>query len=389
MESATLVAALTGVIVIVLVAGIADRIVSGIIGWLVPKIVARFGSETPRKWELALGKQRVAKRSAHIVAAVILYRLIPVVLNAYPSAVDVIQDLLEGYLVIVAVLAINAVLRATKDVWDESDLRIGVPVRFATQALEVVVWCVGTILVISVVFDKSVTVLLSGLAGMTAILALVFRDTILGFVAGIQFSGNDMLKTGDWIEVPQYGANGTVEEIFLTTVKIRNFDKTISTVPTHAISSESFKNWRGMWDFEARRIKRSMNVDMNEVRFLTEEDVARLKANHQLQDFWSAWEATTESKPRSLTGLTNLSLFRDYLAYYLKQNPDICSDKLMMVRQLEPSPQGLPIEIYCFCADIKWTHFENVQWEIIDHALAVIPSFGLKVFQLTTSLQSA
>ena len=185
---------------------IADRSLRKLIGWLVPKIVKRLGSEAPREWETALSKRLVANRGAHIFGTLIFYWLIPSALKDYPEPLQYLLNIVEGYLVITSVLAINSILRASRDVWDDTSFKTGVPIRFATQALQIPVWLVGTILAISVTFDQSVTVLLSGLAGMTAILALVFKDSILGFVAGIQLSGNDMLRTGDWIDVPQYGA---------------------------------------------------------------------------------------------------------------------------------------------------------------------------------------
>lgn len=330
-----------------------------------------------------MSKRLVANRSAHVFGTLIFYWLIPYALKDFPAALKLLQNVVEGYLVIIGILTVNSILRATKDVWDGTSLRIGVPIGVATQALQILVWVVGTILAISVTFDQTVTVLLSGLAGMTAILALVFKDSILGFVAGIQLSGNDMLRMGDWIDVPQYGASGTVDEIGLTTVKVRNFDKTISTVPSYSLVSQSFRNWRGMTEFNARRIKRSLRLDMNQVRVLAEHDVARLRNIPLLENFWADRDSAKDTNQ-----LTNLSLYGDYVKYYLAHHPDISHNKLTMVRQLEPDAKGLPIEIYCFCSDINWPHYESVQWQIIDHALAVLPSFDLKAFQLPTSLES-
>lgn len=395
-ESASAVAALTSVVLIILIAVVVDRLLRTLIGWLVPMVVQRLGSETPREWEAALGEHLVAKRGAHIVGSLIFYWLIPSALKDYPETLRILQNVVEGYLVFVGILAVNGIIRASKDVWDGNDLKIGVPVRFATQALQIVVWVVGTILAVSVTFDQTVTVLLSGMAGMTAILALVFRDSVLGFVAGIQLSSNDMLRVGDWIDVVQYGANGTVEEIGLTTVKVRNFDKTITTVPTYSLVSQSFKNWRGMHEFNARRIKRSFNIDMNSIRFLTPDHLDQMKEVKLLADFWTARGKSSTPKNQTeniadceIETMTNLSLFGDYLRHYLNHHPQICKDKLVMVRQLDPDTQGLPVEIYCFCADIKWSHYENVQWEILDHVLAVLPLFDLKAFQLPTDLRSA
>jgi miniconductance mechanosensitive channel len=386
------VAAVISIALIILIAIIVDRAFRKLNGWLFSEIVKRLRSETPDEWESALRHRLVAKRSAHLVGTLVFYWLIPYAVKDFPDALRFLQNVIEGYLVIVGTLTVNSFLSASKDVWDGTDLKIGVPVSVASQALQIVVWVVGSILAISVAFDQSVTVLLSGMAGMTAILALVFRDSILGFVAGIQLSGNDMLRTGDWIDVPQYGASGTVEEIGLTTVKVRNFDKTISTVPSYALVSQSFKNWRGMKEFDARRIKRSLRLDMNQVRFLSEDELLQLRSNQMLEGFWAGRKKQASANPavaEDAGKLTNLSLFHDYLSDYLNHHPDICHDKLTMVRQLEPDAQGLPVEIYCFCADIQWSHYESVQWKIMDHILAILPCFDLKAFQLPTDLISS
>jgi len=395
-NSARTVAAISSVVLVIVIATIVDRLFRRLIGWLVPKIVDRLGSETPRAWKAAIEKRLVANRGAHIVGSLVFYWLIPYAIKDFPDALKVVQNIVEGYLIIIAVITVNAILGATRDVCNETDLKIGVPVRFAIQAAQMLVWVVGSILAVSVVFETSVTVLLSSLAGMTAILALVFRDSILGFVAGIQLSGNDMLNTGDWIDVPQYGASGTVDEIGLTTVKVRNFDKTISTVPSYSLVSQSFKNWRGMSEYNARRIKRSLKLDMNQIRFLTDQDVSRMRNIKGLESFWADREKQDTSKPETgdeevtaTSNLTNLSLLGDYLRFYLLHHPDICPDKTTMVRQLEPDPQGLPVEIYCFCSDINWIHYEAIQWNIMDHILAILPNFDLKAFQLPTSLEAS
>lgn len=392
-DSADDVAAVTSVVLIILIAVIVDQAFRKLIDWLVPKVVKRLKSETPRAWESALRKQLVAKRSAHLVGTFVFYWLIQYALKDVADILGILQNAVEGYLVIVGILMINAFLRAARDVWDGTSLKVGVPIQVATQSLQILIWVVGTILAVSVTFDLTVTVLLSGLAGMTAILALVFRDSILGFVAGIQLAGNDMLQTGDWIDVPQHGASGTVEVIGLTTVKVRNFDKTISTVPTYSLVSQSFKNWRGMKEFEARRIKRSFKLDMDTVRFASENELQQTSGINTLEDFWAERNKPVVAKAETndeggAETLTNLSIFGDYLRYYLKQHPEICQDKLVMVRQLEPDEHGLPIEIYCFCNDIQWSHYEQVQWDIMDHVLAVLSSFGLKAFQLATSLET-
>ena len=394
-ENGRYVAAVVSVILIIVIAAVIARMIRQLIVWLVPTVVSRFRSKTPREWESALAMRLFFNRGAHVFAALIFYWLIPIALADFPDAILTAKNLTEGYLVIVSVLAINSLLGAIGDVWNNTDVEIGVPIRFATQSVQILTWFVGSLLAVSVTFDLSPNGLYTGLAGAAAILALVFRDSILGFVAGIQLACNDMLRIGDWIDVPQQSASGTVEEISLTTVKIRNFDKTISTVPSYSLVSQSFKNWRGIKETNARRIKRSLNLDMDTVRLMTEQELTTSKSVHLLEDFWKDREqravSSSAGAPDSrapIKNLTNLNLLGDYLTFYLKRHPDICQEKIIMVRQLQPNSQGLPVEIYCFCSDIHWKHYESVQWDVMNQFLAVLPCFDLKVYQLPTSLES-
>lgn len=385
-ENAQIMGAFSSTFLIVLLALIVDRAMYLLIGWSVPRIVKRLGSQTPAEWEESLARQLVSQRSAHIIACLIVYWLIPYALKDFDTVLLVIRNIIEGYLVIISVLTLNSFLRASKDVYDENDTKGGLPIRFATQALQSLVWIIGGILAVAVTFDQSVSVLLGSLAGMTAILALVFRDTILGFVAGIQLSSNEMLRTGDWIEMPDSQANGTVEEIGLTTIKVRNFDKTISTLPSYSLVSGSFKNWRGMKDTQVRRIKRSIRLDMDYIRTMSQQEWDDVLHHPKLEEFWTRTtsQVSHESLPEDLPEPpTNLSLFGDYARFYLSTHPNLSHNKTTMVRQLEPDSLGLPIEIYCFCSDTDWIRYENVQWKIIDHLLSMLPCFGLRAFQLS------
>jgi miniconductance mechanosensitive channel len=238
------------------------------------------------------------------------------------------------------------------------------------QMLKLAVICIGSILVISTLIDKSPIVLLTGLGAGTAILMLVFQDTIKGFVAGVQLIANDMLRPGDWITVPKYGADGDVIEVTLTTVKVRNWDKTIVTVPPYALINDSFQNWRGMFDTGGRRIKRSINIDMNTVRFCTKEEME----SYRKQPWMEGFEETGNEE-------VNLYIFRHYVDHYLRHHPKVNPEMTLLVRQLQPSAQGLPVELYFFSADTGWINYENIQAEVFEHVLAVLHTFGLKVFQ--------
>ncbi len=337
----------------------------------------------------------VARRSAHILAVLTVYGMIPLALDGFPEMLAVGRNLIEGYVIIAAVIATNSLLSASGDVLVDDQLPAGVSLRFATQGAQISVWVVGLILAVSVLFDTSVTVLLSGMAGMAAVLALVFRDSILGFVAGIQLAGNDMLRIDDWIEVPQYGADGIVTDIGLTTVKVQNFDKTISTVPSYALVSESFRNWRGMQEAGARRIMRAISLDMDKTGFLTDEMIEwlgkiRLLAEYLKQktteiDAFNEQFSEDARRPPNARHLTNIGVFRVYLEKYLSQHPDIRDDMTLIVRQLPPGPEGLPIQLYAFSANQDWKEYERIQAGIFDHVIAILPEFGLKAFQGPTS----
>ena len=241
--------------------------------------------------------------------------------------------------------------------------------------LKLVTICVGTIIIISTVIDKNPVAILTGLGAGTAILMLVFQDMIRSLVAGIQLLANDMLKTGDWITVPKYGADGDVMEVNLTTVKVRNWDKTIITVPPYALVNDSFQNWRGMFDCGGRRVKRSINVDMNTVRFCTDEEMTKFRQQPWMEGF----EATGRQE-------VNLYVFRHYIEHYLRTHPKVNSEMIMTVRQLQPTNQGMPIELYFFSADTAWLKYEHLQAEVFDHVIAMMRTFDLKVFQSPTGL---
>ena len=243
------------------------------------------------------------------------------------------------------------------------------------QMLKLVVVCIGAIIIISTIIDKNPVAILTGLGAGTAILMLVFQDTIKGLVAGIQLTANDMLRPGDWITVPKYGADGDVLEVSLTTVKVQNWDKTIVTVPPYALINDSFQNWRGMFDIGGRRVKRSINIDMHTVRFCTEAEMEKFR-----QEPWMKGFESTGGKE------VNLYIFRHYLEYYLRNNPKVSQDLTMLVRQLQPTAEGMPVELYFFSADTAWAQYEKLQAEVFEHVIAMLQHFDLKVFQSPTGL---
>ena len=241
--------------------------------------------------------------------------------------------------------------------------------------LKIIAIGIGAIIVISIFFDKDPSNLLAGLGASAAILMLVFKDSILGLVAGIQLSANDMLRPGDWITGPKYGADGDVIEVTLTTVKVRNWDKTITTVPPYALVNDSFQNWRGMFDIGGRRVKRSINIDMHTVRFCTAQEMEKFRNEPWMEGF----QATGKEE-------VNLYIFRHYVEYYLRNHPKVSQEMTLLVRQLQPTAQGMPIELYFFSADTAWANYEFLQAEVFDHLLAMLHTFDLKIFQSPTGL---
>ena len=257
------------------------------------------------------------------------------------------------------------------------------------QLVKLAVFAVATILVIATLMDRSPLILLSGVGALAAVLMLVFQDTLLSLVASVQISSGDMLRVGDWIEMPQMNADGEVIDIALHTVKIQNWDKTITTLPTRKLISDPFKNWRGMQESGGRRIKRSLFLDQNSARFLTAPEEARLRRfrllhgyleekDRELRD-WNARQGVDD--PFNARRLTNLGTFRAYVERYLRSHPGIRPDMTLLVRHMAPTPKGLPLEIYCFTTTTAWNAYEAIQADIVDHLLAILPEFGLRVFQ--------
>ncbi len=265
------------------------------------------------------------------------------------------------------------------------------PLKGFVQLIQIVVWVLGSVLAVAVLLDRSPLLLLSGFGAMTAILLLVFKDTILSLVASVQLTAQDMVRVGDWIEMPQFGADGDVVDVQLHTVKVQNWDKTITTIPTHRLITDSFKNWRGMSQAGARRIKRAIFIDVSSIRIQTQEEVDHFTRFALLKDYIETKEneladynkglATEAGTDVNMRRLTNVGMFRAYAYNYLKNHPKIHSGMTLIVRQLAPGPEGLPLEIYCFTNTTDWGLYEDIQSDIFDHLLAIVPEFGLRLFQ--------
>ena len=361
--------------------------------WLTRQIMARivhqFVEKTKTQWDDFLIQRRVFRALAHISPALIIYYTYDF------SGNEFISNLLLGsvriYFVGIFTLFAVRFANAANDIYQTTPYAANRPIKGYIQLLQILIICVGVIFVIAVLIDKSPLYLIGGLGAIAAVLLLVFKDTILSLVASIQLSANKMLKPGDWIAMPSHNADGTVIDISLNTVKVQNWDKTITTIPTYALVSESFNNWVGMEESGGRRIKRSVNLDMRSVRFCDKQMLEKLSHFYLLKDYIDEREKEIEAHNKKLKveegdifngrRQTNLGVFRHYLENYLKQHPKIHQHMTFLVRHLQPSEKGLPLEFYVFSKDQEWAKYESIQADIMDHVLAILPEFGLRVFQ--------
>jgi len=357
-------------------------------------LMNRLVSKTRTELDDVLVDNRVFDRLAHLVPAVVIYRFTPLAVGPHPFIESGVRALAMVYMAIAALGAADAILNALASAYSRMKISKRLPIKSIVQLLKVVLFFIGGVFIVSILIGQSPIVFLSGMGAFTAVLLLIFKDAILGFVAGIQITSNDMVRKGDWIEMPKYMADGDVIDVSLTTVKVQNWDKTITMLPAYALVSESFRNWRGMSESGGRRIKRSVHIDMRSVRFCDEEMIQRFKGYELLHDYVTERVKEVAEYNESIGAddnelingrrMTNLGTFRAYLEHYLRAHPKIHQDMTLMVRQLAPGPTGLPIEIYAFSSDQKWEHYEGIMGDIFDHVLAVIPLFELRVFQQPT-----
>ena len=356
---------------ILLIAYVLDLICRKVVMPGVRKVTAK----TQSTWDDYLLSDEVMTNVCHLIPPIVVYVLIPFAFPYEPNFLSLVLKICTIYITVVVMKLICAFLTSLYTISSEHEKLKNHSLKGFYQMLKLIVVCIGVIIIISELISKDPIAILTGLGAGTAILMLVFQDTIKGLVAGIQLTANDMVRPGDWISMPKYGADGDVMEVSLTTVKVRNWDKTITSVPPYALVNDSFQNWRGMFDIGGRRVKRSIHIDMNTVRFCTEEELAHFKQQPWMEGF----EETGKEE-------VNLYLFRHYLDYYLRHHPKVNQDMIMLVRQLQPTEHGMPIELYFFSANTAWVKYEAIQAEVFDHVLATVHRFGLKVFQSPTGL---
>jgi miniconductance mechanosensitive channel len=377
-------------IIVLLLAWLANFITKRVI----VRVARRVVKKSKNQWDDILSQRRVFMRLSHLAPAIVIHYFAPVVFIGTAGSGRFMQVAAAIYMLVIGMLVINAFLDSVSDICHTYDFSRKVPIHGLMQVIKILVFITGSIIILGIIIDRDPTNLLTGFGAMTAVITLIFKDAILGFVAGIQISANNMVHLGDWIEMPKYGADGDVIDISLTTVKIRNWDKTISTIPAYALISDSFKNWRGMKESGGRRIKRAINLDMNTVKFCDPMMLDKFRRIEHIAEYIDAKQneideyntAGNIDNTELINGrrMTNVGTFRAYVIAYLKNHPKINQNMTFLVRQLQPTECGLPIEIYVFSSDTVWANYEAIQADIFDHFLAVIPEFGLRVFQNPT-----
>lgn len=350
---------------------------------LVP-LVRVIAGKTATRWDDLLLDQKFFNRLSVLVIPVTI-QVLAQLLSYSPGLV--VTRLLDAWITLSTVLLVTALLDGVNRVYESCSLSKDKPVKIFIQILNIFLYCATAIIIIGIFTNRDIASLLAGMAAFAAVLMLVFKDSILGLVAGIQLSANNMVRIGDWIVMPACDADGEVLEINLTTVKVQNWDMTITTIPTYRLVSDSFTNWRGMQESNGRRIKRSINIDVRSVHYLDDDEIQLLRQSMLLGDYIEKKLAdladfnATRANPLDERRLTNLGTFREYMESWLYRAPDINLEMTHMVRQLQPGPTGIPLEIYCFSARQQWIDYERVQADIFDHLYAVMPLFHLKAFQ--------
>ncbi len=338
---------------------------------IIVPIIKKITGKTQSSWDDFLLNDDVLKNLSGLIPPLVIVLLVPYMFPETDMFGKLVSKLCWIYVVVASVKFVCSILSSLYTLSSEHEKLKNRALQGVFQMLKLIVVCIGVIIIISELVDKDPMNVIAGFGASAAILMLVFKDTIMGLVAGVQLSLNDMLRPGDWITMPKYGADGSVIEVTLTTVKVQNWDKTITTIPPYMLVSDSFQNWRGMFDYGGRRVKRSVYLDMRSITFCSEAQIERFKE-----------EGWLDGMDYDKDSLVNLHVFRNYIDKYLRNHPRVNSEMILMVRQLQPTPQGLPLELYFFSAFPEWIPYEKLQAEVFEHVFAVLPRFGLRVFQL-------
>ena len=342
-------------------------------------------------WDDALVQHGFVRRLSLLMPIIVVYMSADLMLPAQAMPSELFKRFAMVFFVIAGVWMLDSILLAIREIYHTSDVSFHRPIRGYLDGIKIIAYVMAGIFIVSILTGKSPWGVLSILGGFTVVLMLVFKDTILGFVASIQLSGHDMVRVGDWIEMPKYGADGDVIDVTIHTVKVRNWDKTITTIPTYSLVSDAFKNWRGMSESGGRRIKRALHIDMRSIKFCTDEMLERFQQFDLIKNYilekqkeiagYNQEHSTNTEQLINGRRQTNIGVFRAYIIAYLKHHPKIHQGMTFLVRHLEPTQYGLPVQIYVFSNDQVWANYEAIQADIFDHLLAAVPEFDLRVFQ--------
>jgi miniconductance mechanosensitive channel len=382
---------------LVLLAGL--LIISFMVHFIIRKIIkglfTQFAAKTKTNFDNLLVKNKAPRNIAQIIPLIIALELSPLVFNDFSFFENIVAKGLQGFAVILILWIVRSLLNTLKDYFKTLPSLKDKPIDSYIQVFMIFAWVFGILSAFAIITGIEFIEFITTIGAASAVIILVFRDTILGFVASIQVSINDMVRIGDWITFEKYGADGDVTEINLSTVKVQNFDKTITTIPTYALISDSFKNWRGMEDSDGRRIKRALNIKLDSVCYLSKEAVNKLKHIHSISAYLETRQADIEAyntsnkvnKELLLNGrnLTNIGVFRKYIETYIENHSGINKEMMIMVRQLAPGAHGIPLEIYAFSSDKRWENYEYIMADIFDHIIAAVPYFNLEIFELPSN----
>ncbi|PKP22294.1 MAG: mechanosensitive ion channel protein MscS [Bacteroidetes bacterium HGW-Bacteroidetes-21] len=388
----------TSKIVLAFIILISIAIISVLLNYVAKKIILNIVKQivkhTKNTWDDILLEKKVFHRFSHIAPAIIIYYAADIFLGFSKGWLHFAHAGVYIYMTIVFMLIFSSFLSALNAIYLQSYASTNKPIKGYLQVINIFNYAIGSIIILSILLDKDPSYFITGMGALAAVLLLVFKDSLLGLVAGIQLSANDMVKIGDWISMPSKNADGMVTEISLNTVKVQNWDKTITLVPSYALVSESFINWRSMEESGSRRVKRALLIDLKTIHFLSQEEIDGLKKVHHLKDYLEQKEQEIENfnnennvdTTTSINGrrMTNIGTFRKYCEMYLNNHPKVRQDMTLIVRQLQPEEKGLPLELYFFLNLTEWVPYEAIQSDIFDHLLAIVPEFGLKVFQNPT-----
>lgn len=386
-QTVSILITIAAAVVVILVSIVANFVAKRLVLRGLQRIIVR--SRTT--WDDALLQRHVLERLSHLAPAIVIHVSAPLAFGEFPTVVATVETGATIYMVLVGLASFDALLNAGLDIYQGFEISKRIYLKSFVQVLKIVLYTVGIVFVFSSLLGKSPLVFFSGLGAFTAVLLLIFKDSILGLVAGVQLMTNNLVRRGDWIEMPKYGVDGDVLDVSLTTVTVQNWDKTIASIPAYALISDTFRNWRGMQESGGRRIKRSVIIDMSSIKFCDAEMLERFKRiqyigeyiERKLQEIARHNREHDVDESLLVNGrhLTNVGTFRAYLEAYLHNHPMINQNLTFLVRHLEPTPQGLPIQIYVFSSDHRWAHYEAIQADIFDHILAVVPMFDLRAFQ--------